>query len=305
MSSAGVRLRPTTNTRPSISTAITSASHSASSTILLATRRDAVHVARPARSGHQHPGAGDVVGLPGVDQRRQQGALLVAQRQVEEPARPAPATRRAARRTPAPRRPAAWSTRTSAIPCPRGCPGPARSPRPASARCPARRGSPPSWYRARRRRWSPRGRPTPARSPPWWSNSTVSTPGRRTTSASSPRRSIDAVSTTIARVTPDRSQRAASTRSSSPSCSATNSRTLRLSPPCSTTCAPGYSRRAASIDPSASKSVAWWAMMISVGRIPRPAYARAIASISTRAPAGSAATCTVERAGGSLVKYWA
>ncbi len=37
MSSAGVRLRPTTNTRPSISTAITSASHSASSTILLAT----------------------------------------------------------------------------------------------------------------------------------------------------------------------------------------------------------------------------------------------------------------------------
>ena len=114
-----------------------------------------------------------------------------------------------------------------------------------------------------------------------------------------------AVSTTIARVTPDRSQRAASTRSSSPSCSATNSRTLRLSPPCSTTWAPGYNRRAASIDPNASKSVAWWAMMISVGRIPRPAYARAIASISTPAPAGSAATCTVERAGGSLVKYCA
>ena len=98
--------------------------------------RDAVHVARPARSGDQHPGAGDVVRLPGVDQRRQQGALLVAQRQVAGTARPAPATRRAARRTPAPRRRAAWSRRTSAIPCPRGCPGPARSPRPASARCP-------------------------------------------------------------------------------------------------------------------------------------------------------------------------
>ena len=35
----------------------------------------------------------------------------------------------------------------------------------------------------------------------------------------------------------------------------------------------------------------------------RPDYARAIASISTSAPAGSAATCTVERAGGCSGKY--
>ena len=47
-------------------------------------RRDAVHVARPANGGHQHRHAAHVDLAGGVQQRSQQGAMVLVQRRVQE-----------------------------------------------------------------------------------------------------------------------------------------------------------------------------------------------------------------------------
>ena len=162
------------------------------------------------------------------------------------------------------------------IPCPRECPAPARSPRSGSAPRRARRGSPPWWSRARRHRRSPAirrpgsrrhgrdGRTPPPRPPALDQLDHVGeTVGLGGIDNDHPlhRAKLDPGRIRdVELVGVQRDERRA--RFGSPRRAAGSA-------------APGYSRRAASAEPSASKSALVWVVISSRGRMAESYGARA------------------------------